>query len=59
MKEILLTFERVYVSHVYHEANVVVDWMENEAVSRDTSYRWPSGEGIPVATKSLIEIEKI
>jgi hypothetical protein len=47
------------VSHVYHEANAAADWMTNEVVRRDASYKWPSGEGIPTAAKSLIEIERI
>ena len=45
--------------HVYCEANVVANWMANEAIRRDMSHRWPSGEGILVAAKSLIEIERI
>ena len=59
MKEILHTFERFYVSYVYCEGNAVVDWMANEAVSRDTSHGWQSGEEIMAAAKKLIEIEII
>lgn len=58
-KSILLSFKRVYVSHVYREGNAVADWMANEVVRRDTSHGWKSGEGILTVAKSLIEIERI
>ena len=58
-KNILLFFENVFVSHVYHEVNMATDWMANETVRRDISHKWPSGEGFLAAAKSLIETERI
>ena len=59
IKNILLSFKRVFVSHVYYKGNVVVDWIANEAIRRDTSHRWPSGERFLIATKILIDMERI
>ena len=58
-KQILLTFEKVYVSHEYREANSIVDLMANEAVKRDTSTRWTNGDKLLVEVKSMIEKERI
>ena len=59
IKNILLSFKMVYVSHFYYEGNMDVDWMDNEAVRRNTSYKWLSGEGFLTVAKSLINIERI
>lgn len=37
-KNTFLSFERVFFSHVYHQGNMVSDWMANEVVRRDTSH---------------------
>ena len=58
-KQILLTFERVYVSHEYREENLAANWMANEVVKRDMSYRWTNGDSVPTTFKSMIEIERI
>ena len=59
IQTILGKFERVYINHVYREANLVVDWFANEVVNKDTEMIWYNGENILVAAKDLINSEKI
>ena len=52
-------FYRVQVNHVYREANSVADWFANEVIKKEMKTMWYSGDNILVASKDLINLERI
>lgn len=56
---ILTKFEKVHVTYVFREANLVADWFANIGVGADNVKIWHLGKDFPTEAKSLIELEKI
>lgn len=58
-RAILDKFESVYVTHVFREANPMVNWFANKGVRLDKLLTWFSRRNILVEAKSLIDLEII
>lgn len=58
-KQILNSFEKVYISNEYRESNSISDWMANDAVKSDKPKKWINGASLPMEVKCLIDMESI
>ena len=52
-------FERVYVTHVYREANFMADWFANDGVRRNELMIWKMGRKLLEEANNIINQEKI
>ena len=50
-------FKRVYISHVYREANSIIDWFTNEVVIKKMAMMWNSEDNFLVAVKDILNLE--
>lgn len=53
-RDLIDTFEKCFISHIYHAANGSVDWAANVAVIQDKMIIWKGEENIPNDVRSII-----
>ena len=58
IKTLLGKFEKVTFSHVYHEGNIVADWIANQAVLQESKLTWHDDLIRSMDLKALINYDK-
>ena len=58
IKTLMGKFEKVAFSHIYHEGNIVVDWIANQVVQWESKSRWHDDLSRSVVLKELINYDR-
>lgn len=53
-KDLINTFEKIYISHIYREANVSTVWAANAAVNQDEMITWQGEQGLLKEVRLII-----